>query len=169
MNWEALGAIGETIGAVGVIVSLMYLALQIRSQNTESRSAAITEWTNQWNDWTGSFANNPQLSNLWIKGSADYAALEAGERVQYAAHCGRLFRIAEGLFDQHSQGRLDEKAWRGLAGTIEDICLLPGVKVWWPTRRHWYNEDFIAFVEPQIASAERQRLYDAIDSDWRLK
>ena len=35
MNWEALGAIGETLGALGVIVTLVYLAIQIR-QNTQS-------------------------------------------------------------------------------------------------------------------------------------
>jgi hypothetical protein len=30
MNWEALGAIGEIVGAVAVIVTLRYLAVQIR-------------------------------------------------------------------------------------------------------------------------------------------
>ena len=53
MNWEALGAIGETVGAIGVILTLGYLALQIRQnsrqivQNTQSlRIARSTgrEW-----------------------------------------------------------------------------------------------------------------------------
>ena len=35
MNWEAIGAIAETLGAIGVIASLVYLAGQIR-QNTRS-------------------------------------------------------------------------------------------------------------------------------------
>ena len=159
-NWDALGAIGETVGAVGVIVSLTYLAYQIRSQNTESRLAAITEWTNQWNEWTGSFAENSQLSALWIKGAAEYDSLDTEELVQYAAHCGRLFRIAEGLFNQRNQGRLDEKTWQGLASTLQDICLLSGVRSWWPTRRHWYNEDFVAYIEPLVGSSETQTMYD---------
>lgn len=106
-NWDALGAIGETIGVIGVIISLTYLAYQIRSRNTESRLAAITEWTNQWKERTGSFAENSQLSALWIKGAARYDSLTSEELVQYAAHCGRLFRIAEGLFNQRNQGHLD--------------------------------------------------------------
>ena len=64
MNWDAIAAIGEITEAVGVILSLVYLALQIRSQNTESRLADVTEWTNHWNEWTGSFADPPQLSEL---------------------------------------------------------------------------------------------------------
>jgi hypothetical protein len=31
MSWEALGAIAEAVGAAGVIVTLVYLAVQIRA------------------------------------------------------------------------------------------------------------------------------------------
>ena len=46
MNWDAIGAIAETLGAVGVIASLVYLAEQIRhsraqmSQNTKAVRAS---------------------------------------------------------------------------------------------------------------------------------
>ncbi len=43
MNWEAIGAIGEIIGAFAVVFSLASLATQIRSQNRESRIASIHE------------------------------------------------------------------------------------------------------------------------------
>ena len=39
MNWEAIGAIGETIGAIAVVLTLVYLSIQIR-QNTRSVRAA---------------------------------------------------------------------------------------------------------------------------------
>lgn len=160
MNWDAIGAVGEMVGASGVILSLVYLASQIRSQNTESRLAAVTEWTNQWNEWTASFADHPQLSELWVKGSADFHSLSQAESVQYAAHCGRFFRIAEGLHGQFSQGRLESRAWRGLARTLEDIALLPGVKTWWATRSLWYSDEFILFVQPFIDSNETQKMYE---------
>lgn len=35
MNWDALGAIGEMLGAIGVIATLLYLSVQIR-QNTRA-------------------------------------------------------------------------------------------------------------------------------------
>ncbi len=40
MNWEAIGAVGETVGALAVLVTLVYLAMQIR-QNTKSVQAAV--------------------------------------------------------------------------------------------------------------------------------
>jgi len=41
MNWEAIGAIGESVGAFAVLITLGYLAVQVR-QNTQSmRTSAL--------------------------------------------------------------------------------------------------------------------------------
>ena len=40
MNWEAVGAVGEILGAAGVIATLGYLALQLR-QNTRQTQASV--------------------------------------------------------------------------------------------------------------------------------
>jgi len=37
MNWEMISAVGQMLGAVGVIISIIYLAAQIRNQNEESQ------------------------------------------------------------------------------------------------------------------------------------
>ena len=42
MNWDAIGAIGEVVGAVGVIITLIYLAAQIR-QNSKTTQADIRQ------------------------------------------------------------------------------------------------------------------------------
>ena len=39
MNWEIAGAIGEIVGAMAVVLSLVYLAAQIRVQTRESKLA----------------------------------------------------------------------------------------------------------------------------------
>ena len=40
MNWQAIGAVGELVGALAVVVSLIYLAIQIRQNSKLLRSAA---------------------------------------------------------------------------------------------------------------------------------
>jgi hypothetical protein len=42
MDWSAIGAIAEIIGAAGVVVSLMYLAYQVR-QNTRATKAGTRQ------------------------------------------------------------------------------------------------------------------------------
>ncbi len=43
MNWDAIGAVGEIVGALAVVVSLVYLAIQVRRQNRESSMLAMHE------------------------------------------------------------------------------------------------------------------------------
>jgi hypothetical protein len=81
MNWDAAGAIGEIVGAAGVVLSLAYLGSQIRTQNRESRLDAITEWTTQWNAFLTSFAEHPHLSAVWSKGVKDFSSLNEPEVV----------------------------------------------------------------------------------------
>ena len=41
MNWEAIGAVGEILGAAGVIITLIYLASQIRQNTRATRSQSV--------------------------------------------------------------------------------------------------------------------------------
>jgi hypothetical protein len=50
MNWEMISAIGQMLGAIGVIISIVYLAAQIRNQNKESQRAAMNVLTTHWSD-----------------------------------------------------------------------------------------------------------------------
>ena len=45
MNWEMISAVGQMLGAIGVIISIVYLATQIRNQNKESQRQAMTALT----------------------------------------------------------------------------------------------------------------------------
>jgi hypothetical protein len=166
MNWEAIGAVGEIIGASGVILSLGYLAVQIRTQNRESRLSASSEWTNQFNDFLKSVAENPDLSEVWMNGVNDFSSLNPAETARFSAQMGRLFRVGEGIHDQYKQGRFDPKIWRGITRTLEDIAQLPGAKAWWPTRSHWFTDEFVTFIQPAFDSPEPQRMYsDSLHSD----
>jgi hypothetical protein len=50
MNWEMISAIGQMLGAIGVIISIVYLAAQIRNQSKESQRAAMNVLTTHWSD-----------------------------------------------------------------------------------------------------------------------
>ena len=67
MNWEATGAIGEVVGAAGVIASLMYLAVQIR-QNTKSVRRASARQSSEKNA-------------VALRGLADYSDLFSGDHM----------------------------------------------------------------------------------------
>jgi hypothetical protein len=68
MNWDAIGAIGETVGAVAVVISLVYLAIQMRSQNRETRLSTINSSLTTWNSLMAMVAENSELADIWNRG-----------------------------------------------------------------------------------------------------
>ena len=61
MNWEMISAVGQMLGAIGVIISIIYLAAQIRNQNKESRRAAMNVLTTHWSDLNKSLVDDPDF------------------------------------------------------------------------------------------------------------
>ena len=159
MNWEAVGAVAEMVAALGVIGSLLYLGFQIRAQNRESRLNAVHNTTDQYNSFIGDLATNQGLAEVFLKGSVDMTSLDQVETLRYSSQLGRTFRIVESMYAQHTSGVMDKETWEAMTHGIEDVCSLPGVRSWWPTRSHWYIPAFQSFIQPMIDDEGVQRLY----------
>ena len=64
MNWEAIGAVGEVVGAIAVVVTLVYLTLQLK-QNTQSvQNSAWQAIIRVLTDLDVTEATDPQLSTF---------------------------------------------------------------------------------------------------------
>ena len=59
MNWDAIGAIGEMLGAVAVVVSLIYLAQQVRTSNRLARAEAYRSPNSDLVALAGAFNTDP--------------------------------------------------------------------------------------------------------------
>ncbi len=64
MNWEAIGSIGEIIGAFAVFASLMYLAIQIKHSNNAMKAQAFQERSNALQDLRMRVAESETLSRI---------------------------------------------------------------------------------------------------------
>jgi hypothetical protein len=68
MNWEAIGAVGEIAGALAVIMSLLYLASQIRENNKSTRYGAVQNLLDNTTQLLGRLSSDKEIMGLWIKG-----------------------------------------------------------------------------------------------------
>ncbi len=131
MNWEALGAIGETIGALGVIGTLVYLAVQIR-QNTKSLRAstyqAVLDSSRSDNELV---LIHPHLERVYRVGRRDPTALTDEERPLFRHLVAQLFQHHEMMFLQHQQGVIDDDLWERRQIALQMLVSQPGVRQWW--------------------------------------
>ena len=159
MNWEIITAVGQMLGAIGVIISLVYLAIQIRSQKQESRSAAMNALVTHFSDLMRSQIEDVELCALWLRGLHSFDELEGPSKLRFGSQLGRQIRIADSLYLHFLDGTLDPRLWRGFNRTIGDIAAYPGFQKWWPTRKHWYSDELCALIDKHIQTA-KPRLYE---------
>lgn len=162
MEWDAIGALAETIASVGVIISLIYVGLQIRSQLIESRLESGDELTRQINHAYETLASEGDLAELFLKGLKDFQSLDGAEAMRFSAFAGSQMRLSESMFFRYENGRLAEDVWMGLNAGVRDIFRYPGMKDWWETRRHWYSERFQSYVSHFLNSEEEPRMYKGV-------
>lgn len=154
MNWDAIGAIGEILGAAAVVVSLAYLALQIRLQNRESRIASVTQQTDQWNALLASIAQSGEAAEIWARGLRG-DALSEGERVRFYAIASSFLQIHEGLYLQHVDGRLDDRLWAGCEARMTDVLATPGMRQYWALRGTWFSKAFMDYVASRASEPDK--------------
>ena len=141
MNWEAVGAIGEVVGAIAVIATLLYLALQIRQNTKAMRGAtlnAITEHKQFELRWSS------DIATAWRKSLTEPKSLTQDESWQIAEWMCSSFVARQNEFFQYKQGLIDDETW----AASEIIIKLALASKW---GRNWW-EEFApnAFTEPFV-------------------
>ena len=120
MTLEDLGNIGDFVGGIGVVATLVYLVLQIR-QNTRElehnseqvRASAELETARLMADWHAVGASSPDLVRIWgVHMARGASALTSGERGRLVWFVAQYITIVEGLYRQHRRGFLSADSWQ---------------------------------------------------------
>jgi uncharacterized protein YbcV (DUF1398 family) len=107
MNWEAVGAVGEILGAVGVIVTLGYLAAQIRANTRQSRAAMTQSIVDGVNGVHNAVMVNPQLADVYVR-AGNQEDLTESERMQWVSATNRAFNIYSAVQRAYDHGQVDQ-------------------------------------------------------------
>ncbi|MDP9099584.1 MAG: hypothetical protein M3N48_11430 [Verrucomicrobiota bacterium] len=161
MNWEMLSAIGQVVAAVGVMPSLIYLAVQIREQNKERRRTGINVLTAQWSELVKTAQESREFAEMFLHGMQSFQGLDAPDKLRFSAFFTRFTRNCEGMFIYYRDGALEKPLWEEVERTMIDYFAYPGVREWWETRKHWLTDEFGAVVELIIAKNPEPKMYAA--------
>ena len=158
MNWELVAALAELLGALGVILSLVYLARQLRNNAAQSRQAAVQSVVTSFNSAMAAVA---ELENaeIWARGASGLAALsDYTELSAFSSRMLTIMRPFEELFYYQREGRVDIWLWESLSGMMHDIVNTPGVTEWWAARKSWMSPAFRAYVEAELMAGGQRDL-----------
>lgn len=150
MNWEAIGAVGEILAAIAVIVTLIYLAKQIRQNSQAVQVSALRDTTEQWHRWSEVLAASPELADIVAKGNKSYDQLPENEAMRYGAYVQMFFDSTESYRSLVLEHQVQK-----------DLCVLEsivtrrvcetGVREWWSENYSDYDSGFVDWVNSILA------------------
>ena len=106
MNWDAVGAVGELLGAVVVIATLLYLARQISQTNKISKTSVARELQQKYSELYTLIASDPEINSLVTRlRRSDYVPQSEEEDEQLESFCLLLAGLWLSTGVAHSQGR----------------------------------------------------------------
>ena len=158
MTLQDLGAIGELIGGFAIIVSLIYVGLQIRQSTAASRSATTQAFSQQYSMQMQALID-PEFRDVFHRGLAGAENLTESEIVGFYGQPGSINRMWESFYYQKGNGALDEVMFNSWCRQLMDLHANKGVQEFWEIRKHQYTADFVEFIDNSIASSSPKPLY----------
>ena len=150
MNWEAIGAAGEFVGATAVVVSLIFLIREMRSNTTAVRSTAYANVAEETTDLLNTWYTDerlPLLLSRVIRGAA-IDEFEDEDRVRLTlAFLALVYTWQQGYQQALRDGVVDAYVLAGMKGVFPQTTFF---REFWVEHRSLVAPEFADFVEREL-------------------
>jgi len=150
MNWEALGALAELMGAIAVILTLIYLAVQIKQsgrmieQNNRLLDISIANATRDaQNELSRIVAGDIGAAKIFWAGLSDRSSLAEEDRQRFDSMLWLQFSGAQQGMQTGSEETLAALRW---------TLAYPGAREWWRDYRSVFTPHARSVVEEIISA-----------------
>jgi hypothetical protein len=147
MNWDAIGAIGEIVGAVAVVTSLVYLAVQIRVSSGALRTGTRDSAFHALMKWNQDVMADPELVWIYQAGSKDIGCLDEIQRMRFGHIMYSFFKLFENLYLHVLDGSVEEDVWTYNQAMLISYANQPGAQEYLGKRKEIFDPRFWGFLE----------------------
>ena len=140
-NWEAIGAIGEILGAVAVFGSLLYLGIQVRQSRLSSQAETERQLVCDWREVIAGLWGDTEIATLIIRGQNEgLAALTPEEANVFVGRIGGMLNHHYSVLLMQRKEMIDQQFVQEMTRSIVMILRSKGgQEVWDKTQRYYPN------------------------------
>ncbi len=147
MNLLELGALGDLIGGVAVILTLLYLAVQVRQNTISLQTSAYQQWV-ALHGQTFAGLQDKELSDIVLQGCIDSRNLSEDTYIRFMTWVRQYMYMQQGQYYLYVKGVIDKDIWDSNLADLVGVYKFPGVRQWWDAgAKEHFNEQFVAAVE----------------------
>lgn len=160
MDWNALAAVGQLVSALAVLVTLVYLARQVRQSNRQDLLNAYRHTYDSLNDWAyAAFASN-EVSDLILRGRQSYGSLSEPERFRFDHIHMVLLNIIESHHYQVQRTAMDDeyRQWAidNLKALARGYLDYPGTQEFWRSVQQYYEPGIRKLIAENTSASKME-------------
>jgi len=155
MTLEQLGNAGDFLGGIAVIISLAYVALQLRRNSISLRASTFQAVSDSFATFAAGLSSDPDGVRIYMNGLQGINLSEE-EKQQFAFQVLTVMRMQESAYFQWRSGILSDEQWEGMSNSATRILRSPGAREMWPYWRLNFSRVFQEFVEQAQARESRE-------------
>jgi len=144
---DQIVSVAEIVGAIGIIITLVYLAMQVKDSVRASKSAAITDATEAIQSFYHEMGSNQQASNLWYRAIRDPDSLSNEDTFQFIMMTHDALLAFQRSFYLVREGTLDQRLRDSIGTAIVAVKDTPGFQFAWKQRKAFFQPEFVDWVE----------------------
>lgn len=147
INWEAIGAIGEVVGAVAVVISIIYLALQIRQSGRIGRFTAHQTLSESLSSIMEPFYSDPELNHIWQLAEETPEQMTPEQREQFGLV---LYSVFGNFYNAYLLSEIDPDLSRRFVRLMDRFLVRKGVQAWWERQGKNFPAGFSNLVNKRL-------------------
>lgn len=155
MTLQELAQIG---GIVGVIASLIYVAIQIRNNSRAVRAATFQQISHTMQAALFSVASNEEIVSLILRGGDNFSSLSRIEKARFRFHGMFVLSINQNIYFQHQIGTLTEADWDSFKRDLVSYFDMKGAREAWPLYKGRFSPEFVAYVDAIVEGHNDQEI-----------
>ena len=157
---EQLGNIGDFVGGLAVLVTLVYLAIQIR-QNTDqlkvgseiARTEAYARGVESFSGFRSLIISDSEMADIYLRGCGDPNSLSPQERLRFHLLLQQIFHTVQAVMGNAiATGTKIEDPIKFF--NLDSLLRQPGIQKWWMSANERYEKSFVALVNSQLELRE---------------
>ena len=150
MNWDAFGAIGEVVGATAVIITLLFLGVQIRSAKLVSRNQTFSQIFDGVSRHIVE-TSSPQLSEVTLRGLLSFDSLKGTDRLQFDSVMSGYLNYIEATLSTAEDRLFDQRVFDEWGNFIRlRFAPYQGFREWWALAHPVWPAHVVNLIDEQI-------------------
>jgi len=154
VNWDALGAVAELLGAVATVATLAYLAVQIRANTRAIRSSAVQAANSNIGNVASLLGQSAGNAEVVHRGLASFEALSEAEQTHFTIMLAHVFANLDAMYWDRRNDVLPREIWERELRVLRYYLSTDGGRSVWRRQRHSVSTPFFEFVRAELAEKE---------------